>query len=339
MESNKRNTYMDVLNTLAALMVVFFHCNMIFYEYSDTISFKISVIERCIVFSAVPIFFMLTGANLIGYRERLSTKEYVNRRLIRTGIPFLFWNVVYIAFLILTKDFTYTTPQAFITALLNSEFQERYWFFFPLFAIYAAIPILSLLSKNRKALWYMATLSFITLFLLPPVLHIIGIKYNNYLKFPLTGGFITYSIFGYLVATKPWKKSHRHLLYTTTFLSEIFVITYTIITSASAGQTNQYLISYSFFPSALCGASIFVFFRHLNLEKCPQRVQEFFKTLASCNMGVWLTHSLAIKILMKIFSLDFTSYITRFILPILIYILCFCGTWIVKKIPFIKHIV
>lgn len=339
MEEKTRNTYMDILNTLAALMVVFFHCNTIFYEYSDTISFKIAAIERCIVYSAVPIFFMLTGANLIGYRKKYSTYEYIKRRLIRVGIPFLFWNVFYIIFLIITNDFPYNTPTSFIGAFLTSSFQGRYWFFYPLFLIYASIPIISLLAKNRKALWYMVFFSFATRFLLTPICHISGIDYNNYLNFPLTGGFITYAIFGYLVATKPWKKSHRFLLYAITFASEIFVITYTIATSAAAGETNQYLIAYNYFPSALCGASIFVFFRHLNTGNLSARTSSFFKTLSICNMGVWLTHSLVIIIVMKIFSLEIASYITRFIVPFSVYAICVFGTWVAKKIPYIKYIV
>jgi len=51
-------------------MVVFFHTNGIVYTYSDTLSWKISVVERCIVYSAIPIFFMLTGAKLMDYRKR-----------------------------------------------------------------------------------------------------------------------------------------------------------------------------------------------------------------------------------------------------------------------------
>ena len=62
-------------------MVVFFHCNMVFYKCSDNISWKISVVERCIVYSAIPIFFMLTGAKLMEYRKRYSTEDFLKKRL------------------------------------------------------------------------------------------------------------------------------------------------------------------------------------------------------------------------------------------------------------------
>ena len=102
MEKSSRYLYFDLLNTLACIMVVYFHCNGIFYNYSDTVSWKISVVVRCVVYSAVPIFFMLTGAKLLNYREKYSTKEYFKKRVIRTIIPFLFWNLFYIVL-----DFVY----------------------------------------------------------------------------------------------------------------------------------------------------------------------------------------------------------------------------------------
>ena len=60
----KYNLCYDVLTILACLMVVFFHCNGEVYNYSDTLSWRISIVERCVVYSAIPIFFMLTGAKL-----------------------------------------------------------------------------------------------------------------------------------------------------------------------------------------------------------------------------------------------------------------------------------
>ncbi len=111
-QNRKFEWYMDALNLLACLMVVFFHCNSVFYSYSDTVRWKIALIERCIVCSAVPIFFMLSGANLMGYRAHYDTKTFFKKRLARTAIPFLFWNIFYIFYLNLTHQFNFHTPRA-----------------------------------------------------------------------------------------------------------------------------------------------------------------------------------------------------------------------------------
>ena len=341
MNNTNKKVYFDILNTIACLMVVYFHCNGIFYEYSNTISWKISVVERCIVYSAVPIFFMLTGAKLLNYREKYSTKEYAKKRIIRTGIPFLFWNLFYVGLMFITGTFKYSITE-FVSAFINSDFQVRYWFFFPLFAIYASIPFLSVflkLPEHRKYLWYLVGISFVISWFLKPILHLFDIDFNNYLNFPLSDGFLIFSVFGYLVSTGEWKKKYRILLYIFTFLSEIFVISYTIISSSKYGSTNQYMVNYHFFPSALFGASIFVFFRHLIIKNISEKTEKFLKILANCNMGVWLTHSLAITLVVKISGLGIDSYFIRFIAPIIIYVLCVTGTYITKKIPLLKFLV
>lgn len=239
-------------------------------------------------------------------------------------------------------NFEYNSISKFISAFINSEFNGRYWFFFPLFAIYAAIPILSLLLKlpdHRKYLWYLVGVTFAFSWVLKPILGIFKISFNSYLNFPLSGGFILYAVFGYLVSTGEWKKKHRMILYSATFLSEIFVIAYTIISSGKLGSTNQYMVNYHFFPSALFGATVFVFFRYLNTERINEKIAKFLRTLASCNMGVWLTHSLAILLVERILGLGYESYFIRFAAPLIVYVLCVAGTYITKKIPLAKYLV
>ena len=161
----KYNICYDVLTILACLMVVFFHTNGIIYTYSNTLSWKISVAERCIVYSAIPIFFMLTGAKLMNYRQRYSTKEYIQKRFQRIFIPFIFWNIFYIIYQrLVNPSASFHSVKEFISMFFNSEFQNRYWFFFPLFSIYAAIPVISLVlqvKNHRKYLWFAVYATFI----------------------------------------------------------------------------------------------------------------------------------------------------------------------------------
>ena len=77
----------------------------------------------------------------------------------------------------------------------------------------------------------------------------------------------------------------------------------------------------------------------MNTEKINVKIAKFLRTLASCNMGVWLTHSLAILVVVKISGLGYESYLIRFIAPFIVYILCVLGTYIAKKIPLAKYLV
>ena len=340
----------DVLTILACLMVVYFHCNGVIYNYSDTLSWKLSVVMRCVVYSAIPVFFMLSGAKLMNYRSRYTTKEYAKKRLKRVGIPFIFWNLFYVLYNVVSlPKQSYSSAKEFISQFLNSEFQSRFWFFWPLFAVYLAIPVISLVleaENHRKYLWYAVYVSFGLSFCLKPILGILGIKYNSYLSLPVSAGFMVYVIFGYLVSTEKWGRTKRYVLYVSALASGVFAVYYTITKSALQEKTYQYMLSYEFFPSALTGASIFVFVKHL-FEKfsglselsTDDKSVKIIRIISSACMGVWLTHSLGITAFLTAVPLDYTGYIFRFICPPIIFTGCVIVVLIIKKIPYIRNIV
>lgn len=338
----KYNINFDILTVIACLMVVFFHCNLVFYHYSDTVSWKLSVIERCIVYSAIPIFFMLTGAKLMEYRKRYSTKEFAKKRLLAVGIPFVFWNLFYIAFnTFISGSFVAETSAEFVSMLLNSDFQGRYWFFWPLFSIYAALPVISLVLKaenHRKYLWYTVYLAFILLWVVKPICVLLGIQYNSYITLPIAEGYVMYAVFGYLISTEEWSKGKRITLYFLAVASGLFAILYTIFASKSSGQTVQTMVSYHYFPSALTGAAIFVFVNNVKL-KFGDKTAKIIRGISECCMGIWLTHSFVITVLLKFSGLNQYGYLWRFGGSVVVFVICVVGVKICKKIPFVKHIV
>ncbi len=348
--TKKYNPCFDVLTIIACLMVVFFHFNGVIYTYTDTISWKISVIERCIVYSAIPIFFMLTGAKLMEYRKRYSTKEYAKKRLQRVAVPFLFWNLFYVGFeAFMSRGLPFESAKDFISKFLNSGFQNRYWFFWPLFAIYLVIPVISLVleAKNhRKYLWYTVYVTFALSWLAKPLLSIFGIQYNSYMIMPVCAGYLMYTVFGYLVSTEQLSRAKRYAIYISAVLSGVFAVWYTISKSKEAGETVTYMLSYNYFPSGLTGAAIFVFVKQLFTNKADKpklkegsKLTSLIRTVSSTCMGVWLTHSLGITVMAYVTKFLIDSYLWRFVFPLVVFVLCSAGVYIIKKIPIIKHIV
>ena len=92
--SQSRILYFDVLNIAACIAVIFLHHNGIVHSFTNTLAWRESLIAECAFYWAVPIFLMLSGANLLNYREKYSTKVFFKKRIIRTVIPWLFWSVV-----------------------------------------------------------------------------------------------------------------------------------------------------------------------------------------------------------------------------------------------------
>ncbi len=347
--TKKYNLCYDVLTIIACLMVVFFHCNGTINNCSDTLSWKISVVERCIVYSAIPMFFMLTGAKLLDYRKRYSTKEYAKKRILRVGIPYLFWNVFYVGYEIATSsESPFNSIKEFISMFLNSEFQGRYWFFMPLFMVYLAIPVISLVlqvENHRKYLWYAVGVTFVLRWVMMPACGLIGIEYNSYMMMPVCAGYMMYVLFGYLVSTQEWSLASRIILYIGALCAGAFAVCYTINSSLEAGALQSYMLSYDFFPSGLTGAAIFVFVKHLfsKSEKLSSPSQnsktvKVIRSVSSACMGVWLTHSLGILAVQFVTNLEKSSYIYRFACPPLVFIGCVAVVLLIKKIPLLRHI-
>ena len=85
--------YIDVLAILSAFAVVMLHANGVFWSHPAGRLWLTSNCIETLFYFAVPVFFMISGATLMDFRAKYSTKEYFVRRLVRAGIPFLAWKI------------------------------------------------------------------------------------------------------------------------------------------------------------------------------------------------------------------------------------------------------
>lgn len=132
--------YITYLNILACFAVVALHANGIFWAFSKTGTWISANFLECLFYFAVPIFFMCSGATLLNYRERYSTKHFFIKRVYKTVIPYIIWSCISILLgYFVFKTMTYenvTSIRWLIDGFCNGTLQGIYWFFIPLFAFY-----------------------------------------------------------------------------------------------------------------------------------------------------------------------------------------------------------
>lgn len=68
--------YLSALNALSCIAVVMLHTNSCFWEFSKARYWVTANVIECVMYFAVPVFFMISGATLLDYRERYSTKTF-----------------------------------------------------------------------------------------------------------------------------------------------------------------------------------------------------------------------------------------------------------------------
>lgn len=149
------------------------------------------MLVETVCYWAVPVFLMLSGANLMGYRDKYSTAEFFKKRFVHMVIPFVAWSLINAAL----KGFNLVEIgwQGAINHLFLSKFENVYWFFIPLFAVYLAMPVLSLLRENRRILWYMVGGAFLLQSTLPALFRYAGLSWNGSLSMLTMGGYLDLS--------------------------------------------------------------------------------------------------------------------------------------------------
>lgn len=93
LNTKSRVLYFDILNILAALSVIFLHCNGNSFRFTADLAWLQAIMVEVFCYWAVPIFMMLSGANLMNYREKYTTAEFFKKRFFKTVIPFVIYTV------------------------------------------------------------------------------------------------------------------------------------------------------------------------------------------------------------------------------------------------------
>lgn len=342
MNKSKRHIYLDILNIGACLCVLFMHCNGIAHTYTNTRAWKESMVVETLAYWAVPIFFMISGATLMRYREKYDTRTFFKKRLVKTVVPFLIWSVIMLLFKSLNDIQHFKlSPMSLIDIIMNNRAEQIYWFFIPLFMIYLSIPVLSLLKDNKRALVYMVGIAFITYGLYPVACRLLHIPPNASVMFPLVGGYLLYPLLGYLLADTELARKKRILLYLLGAAGILIRYIPTVVWSVKSGQLNQTFWGYLDFPCILLAVAVFVAAKQLPWEKVfgGSWAQKIIRALSSASFGVYLLHMIVFYYLQEYTGLLPTSYIWRFGIPFVLYAICVIVVLLLKKIPVVKYIV
>lgn len=151
-ETYNRMLYIDILNVVSCLAVVFLHTNEMFWAFSYEPYWISANIIECVFYYAVPVFFMITGTTLIDYRKKYNTKEFFCKRISKTIIPFLIWSIIAVFYYKIMKKTNLTTDSlnAILDGIINTKYVPIYWYFISLIPVYLSIPVLSLIPDEQK---------------------------------------------------------------------------------------------------------------------------------------------------------------------------------------------
>lgn len=336
--TKKRVLYFDILNIAAALSVIFLHCNGLAHTYSDTLAWKQAFFIETVCYWAVPVFLMLSGANLMNYREKYSTKEFFKKRFFKTVIPFVVWSVI----ISVEKGINPFEIGfgSYFDMFINPRIENVYWFFPMIFGVYLAMPVLSLLKDNKKILWYIAGGAIILNSIVPSVLSYVGLSWNGELSMKLLSGYLLFPVLGYLFANTDFKKYQRVIIYILGIFGACLRYFGTWFLSEADGVINKTFYGGYAYYSVFLACAVFTFAKYFKpfekLQNSPKACK-IISTVSSCSFGIYLIHMTVLRFLGKV--IPRTGWEWRLLIPFAIYIVALAVVFILKKIPVLKHIV
>lgn len=335
-----KKNYISILNVLACIGVVILHT----FEtgYTSDANFVFEVLIRAIAYCAVPVFFMITGATLIDYRERYDTKTFFKKMLLKVIIPLIIWSIIYFIinffkgkFSINDLSFKFVFEYFFLV-----KTNPIFWFFVVIIGIYLAIPVISLIPQEsrRKAFLYIIIITFVFNQFLPDLLYHLNLNYNYDLKFPLTySGWISFIFIGYYIDKYEIVKKHRVIIYVLGIIGFLTMVVPTIFISYHKNESCSWFDEYYDAPCVLYSASVFLFFKSkINNNQIVTKIMPFFNFVAPTTLGIYVLH-IAIRDFLRYFY-TYSYFGMNLVLTLSILTICFIVVKIVQKIPGLRRI-
>lgn len=338
---NSRHLYLDILNIAACFAVLLLHHNGMVFSFEPTAAWKESLVIECLFYWAVPVFMMISGANLLNYRERYNTRIYFKKRFFRTVVPFLLWSILILIWKVkinILEIGEVTFTQVF-NLVFGYKIESVYWFFGPLFACYLIIPVLSYLVKDKKILWYIVGLNFIFISLFPAFSVWFGVAWK--IDVPITGGLVIYVILGYLLHTTPIIKKWRIGLYSLGIMGVSFRFIYTYQKSMENHSLDTSIKGYEMFHAVFLAIAVFVIIQAVPWETIVTRtwIKNKIQKVSSYSFGIYLIHQIVMYYERKIFLLDVTSRVWRWGGVFVTYFISLLIVSLLKRLPKIGKVI
>ena len=334
--NSNRVIYFDILNIFACFAVILLHHNGIVHNFSNTLAWKESLVIECGFYWAVPVFLMLSGANLMNYRSKYNTVTFFQKRILRTVIPWLLWSFLTLLWKCKTGKFTLESHSVkyIFDLIVNNRIMPIYWFFSALFACYLAIPVFSLLLERKKILWYIVLLNFIFASCLPLLNMWFGISWG--LDIPVVGSLIIYILLGHLISAQEFSPGMRIIIYILGIGGFLFRFIYTYIFSMQKGETDTTIKGYVMFHAVFLSVAVFEAAKNVPWNRLlPDRFLSKLSVISSCSFGIYLIHPVIMHYEKLFFHMSVSQHIWRFGFVFCTYLISFFIIYVIKLIPII----
>lgn len=344
----QRQTYLDILRVLASFLICYNHAFgyhlFLEQEPNGSLISWINVFLSAVTSINIPLFFMISGALLLGKNETYGT--ILRKRVLRI-VVLLFAAVILTHFIIVPGT---PVPES-VSLFLNGTNTGVYWYLFAYLGFLLILPMIRHMAQHMTQSDMIALVVLRTLFL--PGLMTLNFWLDHWglptMAFPgtlqiplaLTESFF-YPIAGYYLAQKlPMEKigPKQVWLCVAVFLTGTMLATVMAYVEGYYRSFTQNYIRMFNYTSAM---SLFVVARYaMSRITLPQRLERFFAAVSSVTIGIYFLEPLAGTYLYEPFFGHVPWTDTAITLASCAWcVVCMTvggtTTWLLRKIPGVK---
>lgn len=308
--------YLEYLRVVSMVCVIIMHVSAGLLTNDIDMSWQGLNLLTSLSFIAVPVFFMISGAVVLGSEKTYSPLYLIKNRLPKLILPLCVWSMIAVLPSYLTSEataqgFQWINYLKWFFVIPSNNIAVHLWFMYFLIPIYLLSPFLKSMVDHLKQdqvrylflLWgFIVCMSTINGFLPSSISTYTSIDMFN--RINLLGGYLFYFLAGYYLHTMEVKIAHWKLILVCVVNSTIVIAGTSLLSLHNGVYTNTFQsVNYVFI--ALMSCSIFLLAKQtIHRSVVPKWITYF----AASSFCIYLMHNIWISIL-KNYIWNYTDFI------------------------------
>lgn len=355
--TDERKLHIDILRILAALLVIYNHTTGYHYYLSQYVGVRetgLYIILSVITRIAVPTFFMISGALLLGKEESYTT--LFTKRIARFAVVLLCTSAVFYTVynmrLLGIKDFIQTLSVGdFLAAVISGSIRLEYWFLYAYLGFLCTLPFLrKIVQKLESSDMLMLLGGILFLNILPRTIGITS-QYLGYEQVEVTGyllmpfkdsDLLFFPLLGYYCEHKvPVEKIKRWIpcLVGMLFTGILLGTVATIFQGVTKGFTQEYLGLCQHINTPVIYLLVKYMASNVKEKDMAPHIKKAICTLGSLTLGVYLMDPLLHGVVFN-WGYDLMANVVHPVPYSIAYcfislLVCSGITYVLKKVPIV----
>lgn len=279
-----RDIGLDVTRVMASMMVVVIHVSAsLFYRFEA--DWPAANFYDSLSRSAVPLFFMISGALLVPRDSDLSS---IIRRAARMVVPLVFGSYVYLIWW--TYNRVQPAPDLNPLSLLKGPVVFHLWFFYTLLGVYLFLPLLQGLYRKARSLHFFYLAMVLLAASIIPTLRDFGVSVPVGVDLQYFAQYAGYTFAGAVLAGILPTPTQTLLAGALGVVFSMCTALWTWHLSVSSGAPLETVFVYHAPLVALAGAAFFVAFRGIGSNFVNGMLARITIFVAQNAVGVFIFH-------------------------------------------------